>query len=537
MIERIRIRGYRTLRSLELTPNPKLNVLVGDNESGKSTLLEALGLALTGRVNGRSVEEELNPYWFNLTDVAEFYAERAKGNRPAPPTISIEVFLADRDELQRRFVGAHNSAIPTRSAAGVTFKIFPAEEYGDELESYFTSDESHILPVEYYRVDWRTFGDVALTSRPKELTTAIIDSRTIRSTTGVDYHLRQMLSTHLDDHEKAQVSLAYRAVKAKMTDEHLQGVNEKMAELEGAFDGKALALAMDQTSRTSWDASVVPHVADLPFGMVGQGQQAAVKIALAVAKRADDARVVMIEEPENHQSHTHLNQLIDRVVTLAGADQQIFMTTHSSFVLNRLGLSNLHLMHNGTASAFSDLTPDTVRYFQRLAGYETLRVVLARRVVLVEGPADELMFERFYKDRSSKRPIELGIDVISVRGLSFARSLELARALGKPVAVLRDNDGTHPADLRAALGALLSADRQMFIGAVDLGKTLESQLISANGESALRSIFKIPPATVLADWMERHKTEGAMQLVESRQPLTPPPYFTEAFEFLDGLEQ
>ncbi|MDK4268487.1 ATP-binding protein [Corynebacterium sp. KPL2850] len=36
-----------------------------ENEAGKSTLLEATTLALTGRVHGLSAAEYLNLYWFN----------------------------------------------------------------------------------------------------------------------------------------------------------------------------------------------------------------------------------------------------------------------------------------------------------------------------------------------------------------------------------------------------------------------------------------------------------------------------------------
>jgi putative ATP-dependent endonuclease of the OLD family len=65
MIDRVVIRGYRRFNNLDLSPNAGMNVIVGDNESGKSTLLEAIGLVLTGKVNGRWAREELNPFWFN----------------------------------------------------------------------------------------------------------------------------------------------------------------------------------------------------------------------------------------------------------------------------------------------------------------------------------------------------------------------------------------------------------------------------------------------------------------------------------------
>lgn len=344
-----------------------------------------------------------------------------------------------------------------------------------------------------------------------------------------------MLSDHIDEREKAKVALAYRSVKANMTTEHLADVNKEMAKLEGTFGDRALSLAMDQTSKSSWDASVTPHVDQLPFGMVGQGQQAAVKIALAVSRRADDARVIMIEEPENHQSHTHLNQLLKRIIDLSGSDQQIFVTTHSSFVLNRLGLDNLLFINEGIVSRMGQLPKDTVEYFQKLSGYDTLRMVLATKVVLVEGPSDEILFERFYKDgHNGKRPVEDGIDVISMHGLATRRSLEFARALGKRCAVLRDNDGKDPSDLTSGLSDLISDERQIFIGAVEAGATLEPQLCAVNDDATLRQILGLTDRADTQKWMTNNKTESAFRIATSQESITPPAYFTEAIEFIDG---
>ncbi|MCF2571113.1 ATP-dependent nuclease [Brevibacterium sp. UCMA 11754] len=535
MIEKVRIRGYRIFRDETFFPQAKLNILVGDNESGKSSLLEAIGLALTGRVNGRRAAEELNPYWFNSKLVAEFFEARAAGDPVAPPTIDIEVFLENRDEFARHLLGAHNSDMPVHESAGVRMRIEPDADYAEEMEQHLESG-SVILPVEYYSVDWRTFKDGVLTKRPKELTTAIIDSRTIRSNNGVDWHLRHILSDHLKPEDKAQVSLAFRTVKEEMTRQHLASVNEGMRELGSVLNGQPISLAMDQSSRTSWDSSVVPHVSDLPFAMAGQGQQATIKIELAMARRAHQAQVVMVEEPENHLSHTSLNMLVKRINDLAGDEQQLFITTHSSFLLNRLGLDGLQLMSEGTISTFGQISASTVKYFQKLPGYDTLRMVLADRFVLVEGPSDELVFERFYYDETGSRPIEHGIDVFSMRGLSLSRCLELAKVTGKRCAVLRDNDGIPSEDLISELGDLVNGtSRSAFIGEPALGNTLEPQILNANPDEAqMRRVLDITERADPQKWMSNNKTEAALRIADSDERLSPPPYFRRAIEFLRG---
>ena len=278
----------------------------------------------------------------------------------------ILLFLVDDDALQR-LKGAHNSDIPTRACPGVEVAIEQNPDYQEEIDTYLEAETS-ILPVEYYKVVWRTFADTELMIKPKVLSTALIDSRTIRSTSAIDYHLRQMLSNHLEPSEKAAISVAYRMVKEKMTTEHLVSVNEKMCLLEGTVDEQKLGLAMDQSSRSSWDSNVSPHVGELPFAMAGMGQQVAVKIALAMKNSTAAARVVMIEEPENHLSHTSLNKLVARIESLKGEHQQLFATTHSSFVLNRLGLDALLLLSDEKAMKFDDISDETVKYFRKLPG-------------------------------------------------------------------------------------------------------------------------------------------------------------------------
>ena len=174
-------------------------------------------------------------------------------------------------------------------------------------------------------------------------------------------------------------------------------------------------------------------------------------------------------------------------------------------------------------------------YFRKLPGYDTLRMVLADKIVLVEGPSDEIIFERIFKDRYQKRPIELGIDVISMRGLAIGRCLELCAALDKTVAAVRDNDGVAPDELRTPIQEWLADDRRaVFIGSVDHGHTLEPQLIHYNTESQLRKILKITDRADIETWMRREKTETAIRIAVAEESIIPPTYLLEAASFIHG---
>jgi len=61
-IERIIVRNYRTLYAADVKLGAGTNIIVGDNETGKSTLLEAINLALKCQLARRPAAYELHPY-------------------------------------------------------------------------------------------------------------------------------------------------------------------------------------------------------------------------------------------------------------------------------------------------------------------------------------------------------------------------------------------------------------------------------------------------------------------------------------------
>ncbi len=410
--------------------------------------------------------------------------------------------------------------------------IVPAGEYAAEFQTYLAEKPPAVSRPSSMKSRGKTSG-LRLGRRPKHLAVAFIDSRTIRSTSGVDYHTREMLSEHLDARERALISLDQRRAHQQITDGALADVNERIAEANAEIHDRRIGLQMDQSARTSWETGIVPQVEDIPFAMAGQGQQASVKVSLAMSRTSGTTTFVLIEEPENHLSHRSLRRLVKRIDDLASADQQLFVTTHSSFVLNRLGLDRLLLLHEGRPARLTTLHPSTVRYFQRLSGYDTLRLVLADKLALVEGPSDEIVLARAFRDATGILPAEAGIDVISMGGLTFRRALEICSALDRQVVALQDNDNQTPEEVREPVAALLATGRRaLLVSELDHGSTLEAQLRSYNEEDVLRRVLQVPEGADLAAWMARHKTEGALRILESEETIAFPPYIEDAVELL-----
>lgn len=540
-IRKLKLQNFKRFRTLDLDFKDGMNILVGGNDAGKSTVLGAIHLAITGLLSGRYLKNELSQHLFNNAAVAEYINSLKKPPAILPPPLLIEIYLSDGDFPE--FEGNDNSTrLP---ATGFYLKIAFDDAYQLEYEELVKSNQVLSLPVEYYAVTWRSFARQPLSPRTVPLKSALIDSSAARYQSGSDVYISRIVRDFLDTPDVIGIAQAYRRMKEKFsTDTAIASVNAKIQQA-AQVSKKAITLSADLPSKSDWEDSLVACVEDVPFHYIGKGEQSMIKTKLALYhKRARDAAVILLEEPENHLTHANLNNLLEDI-KLANSDRQVIVSTHSSFVANKLGLDSLILLNDSSNVRFASLRPATKEFFEKIAGYDTLRLILAGRVILVEGSSDELVVQKAYALRHDGRlPIQDGIDVISV-GTSFLRFLEIADHIGKPVAVVTDNDGD-PAALQTKYAEYLGDrakpyikicfDRRVDDGTLSIGgkpfnyNTIEPKLLSANGLDVMNKIL----GTSFVDpdkmhvYMRANKTECALRIFKTQEPVVFPSYIVDA---------
>ena len=91
-IRKVKIHNFKCYKDFEITLEEGLNIIVGDNEAGKSTILEAINLALSGIINGKSIWNEISQYIFNK-EIVDAYIESVDTAPMALPDITIEIFF------------------------------------------------------------------------------------------------------------------------------------------------------------------------------------------------------------------------------------------------------------------------------------------------------------------------------------------------------------------------------------------------------------------------------------------------------------
>jgi putative ATP-dependent endonuclease of OLD family len=528
-IERALIKNYRCLISADVTFNMHMNVIVGHNECGKSTLLEAINLALTGQLNGRPLAIELHPYLFNREVVSTYVNALKAGPHTAPPFIEIELYLYN-DPALSKLIGSINTL--NLDAPGISLRIELNPVHAKEFEQYVTDPAEIVtLPVEFYQIIWRDFADNPIANaRSIPLKSSLIDASTIRNNTAANRYVIDIVKESLSSKEKVDLALSYRQMKDKFLEEpKVRSINDTLAKTQGTISDKAVSVSLDTSARANWESGIMPHLDDIPLTLVGKGEQNSVKIKLAL-QSSEKSHLVLIEEAENHLSYAALNELIGHIASHAGG-RQILITTHSSFVLNKLGVEALLLFVRGRSFRLTDLKdPTTTRYFMKLPGHDTLRLILSKRSILVEGPSDELIVQRAYVKKHGKIPLQDGVDVISVNALAFKRFLEIARTLERETDVVTDNDGDVAAlkqkyaDYDGAPGIAIRYD------ADETAKTLEPQLLRKNGLAGVNKVLgtSFVDDTSALKHMISNKTETALKFFETDEPWDAPDYIVAA---------
>lgn len=433
-VKSIKLINFKKFRDALLEFNDDVNIFVGDNNAGKSTILEALEIVLNYSHRGRPFSGEFSPDLFNQ-DAVNLFLASDKSSKHLPSLI-IEAYIDGVPEYR----GTNNSL--KADTQGVVVQAGFDASLEAVYENYLlTKPNITSIPIEFYKLDWLDFGWNPIKPIAKKFKALYIDPTRIHPTMGKNQYISSILNTALTKEELVKLTFNYREnLQVFNNSGEVQTVNSYLDPGHLITDSK-LTIAASTLPAGSIHTGLQLEVDDVPFHFIGKGEQSNVQIKLAIQNKSHDIDLVMMEEPENHLSHTNLNKLVHYIETQRG-DKQLFLTTHSSYVLNKLSIDKICLVQSGY-KRLRTLDPKVVKTLKRLPGYDTLRVALSEKVILVEGPSDELVLKKIYQRKHNRLPEQDGIDIIVVRGVGFKTFIEVGKEIGTKIHVLRDNDGDY----------------------------------------------------------------------------------------------
>ncbi|WP_271782000.1 ATP-dependent nuclease [Aquimarina algiphila] len=596
-VSKLEIENYRNFKEFSINLKP-LTQIIGENNIGKSNLLDSLGLIFSQEVSFfKRRTLEISDFNYNtiialkkaIIDVS------ISADKILYPVIRIKATLTDFDEKQEAVVTEWTSndefteATLTYSFAPIS-SFNPVEEieqqrkflkeYEEEIgsESYLKIPENEILnllnfPISKYH--YRIHGGN--------------QNETLVNT----YHLNQLKFELLDALRDAKAELSasrnsgllFRVLNANEETDY-QDLKKQLVGLQKAIeDNKAISgiktRISEQLDKISLSTENSNNIVDLVFTLPnvddllrklsliyndspikiernGTGRNNLLFISLMLSFIEDPKRlqatyfrIVGLEEPEAHLHANLQNHLAQNLETLIKNDDgkyrkdiQLIITSHSNHITTKIDFENTVVLHykenkvkpHYILEGFGNTAEEKkqISYLKKYLDSENINLFYSRKLALVEGISEKLLFPVFYKIHTKETIEQSSCAVINVNGLAFKNFLSIIKnGFHTKCLVLTDRDtGTASENRGKALKETYKKFTEIEVKITTLS-TFEKDLISVNntgkGKDVLCSILKIvrPVAgKTLVDGMgenpiniesffsliEKYKSEFALQL-------------------------
>jgi predicted ATP-dependent endonuclease of OLD family len=421
-ITKIKLHNFKRFQSLPLSLNENLNVFIGDNESGKSTILDAINVALSGkRKKIKTLDLEA---LFNYDTIKNYLNSERKYEEL--PILFVELYFDEQNNPELN--GKNNS--DNIECDGIRFECRPNDELSKEIKEILLNPNL-IFPFEYYVINYFTFSGDGYSGYKNFLKHISIDHSQIGNEYALREYIKSMYNNSIEENEKPKHFNEYRKYKNNYS-------NEILFDLNSRNDNYSFAIRNNSKSNLETDLTIIDNEIDIENK--GKGRQCFIKTDFALSRSGDNIDVILIEEPENHLSHINVNKMVKKIIE--SRNTQLFISTHSNMISARLDLRNAILLNSSSlnTTTLTSIGESTSKYFMKAPYNNILNFILSKKVVLVEGDAEFILMEQLYKNVTNAELSSNDIHIISVGGTSFKRYLEIAKTLGIKTAVIRDND-------------------------------------------------------------------------------------------------
>lgn len=522
-IKSIEIFGYKKFEHLYVEFNSKTNIIVGENESGKSTILEAISLVLNQwyRNADKSIIKEL----LNANNVNNFYAAPSIEMLPEI-YIEIQFDLSVEEPNARAFWGAVKRDIQTE-AFGISFECrFDVDEFGELLADEISAGK---IPFEYYKMSWKTFQGNSYNLLKRPLNSVFIDTSATEAWSSFNYFNKSLFNSKYSE-----------PVKSKARNDFRQKVGEIIDTLgfEALEDNQRFGISSKKLILENL-ISVFDNN-NIPLESKGKGIESLIKTQISLDKASSKVCTALIEEPENHLSFSTLLKMITEIENRASVCQ-IILTTHNNLIASRLNLKNILWLSQNRMITLTDVDDRIAEYFIKADNNNFLNMLLSKKVILVEGATEYILLPKLYSQYCKSTIEQDEVTIISCNGLSYKNYLHIAEKAGKKVAVITDNDKKQEnIDYMNSFNAdhvlqhifmasdveewtwevcLYKINTQMFNSIIDIQDGAEYRY---NGVSYGKHLGK----------MLNNKVETAYQLLVSEESYEIPRYVKEAMQWI-----
>ena len=521
-VKKLYIDGLKRFDHFEIEFNERLSILVGENEAGKSTILEAIRIVLNQQYwnADKSVLQDL----FNLGNIKMF--------QDAPsvltlPKIIIEIDLhLDNTPRSIDFYGEnHVNGNRGEEKYGIRFECRFDEDFSEELADFIKDGK---IPYEYYSLTWQTYANLPYKVAKRPIKNLFIDTSETSKSSAFNYFNRTLFSNLYSNDTKLKAKNAFREkLNTSFEDVSLPDIDDRR---RFGIDNKKVVL----------ESVLSVYEDSIPLENKGSGMESLVKTQIAI-NREDGLDSILIEEPENHLCFITLKQMLQQIMNHE-EDSQIILTTHSNMIASRLNLGNVIWIADNRYLSLKNVDPQTAAFFEKADDNQFLQLLLSNKVILVEGATEYLLLPKFYLKKTGRTVEKDGISIISCNGISYKRYLEIAQETDKRIAVITDNDHEQAKIDEASMFNQQNEKQHVFMGKTRDDWTWEACVYNCNKEKLDNMIHVHKSSKYLfhgTDYgpvlgkMLSNKVETAYQMLVSSEEFTIPTYVEDAIEWLN----
>lgn len=442
VIRHLAIENFRSIRQTHWYPKPGLNCLIGPGDVGKSTLLDAIDLALGAR---RS---------FQFND-ADFYLM----NTDHPITISVT--LGDLSEELKNLEAYGNFF---RGFNQANKEIHDEPGPNDETVLTLQLIVREDLDPEWLLYSERAF-EIGIEKRLQWKHREIISPTRLGATT--HHHLawgnRSILHKLTEDTFDISSSLAQlnRQTRQNFAEQplpELAGLLEQVRSIAnnlGVPVGDLKAL-LDVKGVSLSNGAISLHNSDnTPLRQMGTGSSRL--LISGLQKVASTSQIIIVDEAEYGLEPYRITRLLHELgAKESNPVQQVFITTHSPYVLRELQAKQLHVLRKPTVNPVIPPLPLSHTIHSLNGGdseQATLRACaeafFSKAVIVGEGSTEVGVvrgLDVFYKDIEAPGFQDRGVAwADGGGGDNYFKRAEIFSKLGYPTALFKDSDIATPA--------------------------------------------------------------------------------------------
>lgn len=525
IIDKINLLNFKQFKEVSIEFNLEKNILIGENNVGKTSILLAINYVLTGSYS--EIEKAGLESLFNSDVISNFMAGSRAYNKL--PKMEVELFI--NDDIQNfELNGKHNS--DKKELNGLKMIAYPNNDFSPEIHS--SLKDSSVFPFEYYKLEFRTFADRQYHSYNRyknHLKSTLLDGTKVNSAYARKSFINKIYLRQAQPNIRQKINHAYRQSshafsETLRTEFHLESSPDQFT------------IVLDSQGENSFQESITAKRNGIDIKNMGQGETIFMNTDFALSNSPEDIKVVLLEEPENHLSYVNMHMLIDKIKSTQ--TKQTFITTHSNMISSRLDLKNAIFIKNATPLKLDKLSQETSSFFQKAPDTNILNFILASKVILVEGDAEFILLDSLYENAYKKNMYLNNITLIACKGKTFKRYLDLAKILNIQVAVITDNDKDYAENITKNYSDYHSDLIRIFAPEQKKLSTFEIVLYADNTVFLDTHLKTAHMKNGLQEYMLGNKAESSLRILKILdsnpslfEEFHTPQYIRDAFEWIN----